>query len=114
MAAEKCPGFVAEFNTYNISGYDSMLLTSFLQGVSQSTRLLKHHLAAKGSLGFIVEFNIIWQPKGCSGFVVEFNICNISGNDPMLLTSFLQEVSQLQAAQDLLLNLTSFSSRRLP
>ena len=91
-----------------------MLLTSFLQGVSQSTRLLKHHLAAKGSLGFIVEFNIIWQPKGCSGFVVEFNICNISGNDPMLLTSFLQEVSQLQAAQDLLLNLTSFGSRRLP
>ena len=55
-----------------------MLLTSVLQGVSQSRGSPKHHLGA----------------KGCLGFVLEFTTYNISGEDLMSLTSLLQETPQ--------------------
>ena len=46
-----------------------MLLTSFLQGVSPSRGPPKYHLAAEGCPGFVVEFNIIWQPKAIQDYL---------------------------------------------
>ena len=56
-----------------------MLPTSFLQRVFLGRGPLKHHLEAKGYLGFIVKFNIIWQPNAAKDFS-----CNL------ILTIFLE------------------------
>ena len=124
MAADGCPGFVMEFNNYNISGYDSIFLTSSLQGVSQSRGLPKHHMATKGGLGFVVEFNIIWQPKATQNLLrnltfsiyLEMTPCclPLSCWECLSVEDHLNIIWQLQFAQELFFNLIYFGSQRLP